>query len=318
MRLVTYCGDQGPRAGVLDPDGEAVFDVGRLLGEGSDSGVSLLEVIERWDDVAGRLAAPAGKPMPLSSLRLLAPLPRPPRNVMCVGKNYRDHSSEFARSGFDASSSRGDAAVPKRPVFFTKVPDSVIGPGDPIDPHCGLTRSLDYEAELAVIIGPGGRGITAEEAWHHVWGYTIVNDVTARDLQRDHKQWFLGKSLDTFCPMGPWAVTVSEVDATDMTVRCWVNGELRQKANTRDLIFGIPELIATLSAGITLRPGDIIATGTPAGVGIGFSPPRFLVPGDVVSMEISGLGKLTNPVEAGADVASPGQHRKETDAADQR
>jgi 2-keto-4-pentenoate hydratase/2-oxohepta-3-ene-1,7-dioic acid hydratase in catechol pathway len=303
VKLVTYRGDRGPHAGVLDPGGEAVFDIGLLLGE--DAGIGLLEVLGRWDDVAGRLAAPAGKPMPLSSLSLLAPLPCPPRNVVCVGKNYRDHSSEFARSGYDASSGQGDAAVPERPVFFTKVPDSVIGPGASIDPHRELTRSLDYEAELAVIIGRGGRGIPADKAWEHVWGYTIINDVTARDLQRDHKQWFFGKSLDTFCPMGPWAVTADEVDATDLTVRCWVNGELRQKASTQDLIFGIPELITTLSAGITLRPGDIIATGTPAGVGIGFNPPRFLVPGDVVSIEISGLGTLTNPVGAGADTGSP-------------
>jgi 2-keto-4-pentenoate hydratase/2-oxohepta-3-ene-1,7-dioic acid hydratase in catechol pathway len=305
MRLVTYRGERGPRAGVLDADGEGVFDIGRLLGADPDAGVSLLDVIERWDEAAPGLAAPAGEAMPLSSLSLLAPLPRPARNVMCVGKNYRDHSSEFARSGFDASSGRGDATVPEHPVFFTKVPESVIGPGAPIDPHRELTHSLDYEVELAVIVGRGGRGISAGQAWRHVWGYTIINDVTARDLQRDHKQWFLGKSLDTFCPMGPWAVTADEVDAADLTVQCWVNGELRQKASTRDLVFGIPELIATLSAGITLRPGDIIATGTPAGVGIGFSPPRFLVPGDVVSMEITGLGTLTNPVGAAADGTAP-------------
>jgi 2-keto-4-pentenoate hydratase/2-oxohepta-3-ene-1,7-dioic acid hydratase in catechol pathway len=305
MKLVTYLGAQGPRTGVLDPGGEAVFDIGRRLGE--DAGIGLLELLERWDDVAGRLAVPAGKPVPRSSLSLLAPFPCPPRNVMCVGKNYRDHSSEFARSGFDASSGQGDAAEPERPIFFTKVPGSVIGPGVPIDPHHELTRSLDYEAELAVIIGRGGRGIPAGRAWKHVWGYTIINDVTARDLQHDHKQWFLGKSLDTFCPMGPWAVTADEVDPTDLTVMCWVNGELRQKASTRDLIFGIPELIATLSAGITLRPGDIIATGTPAGVGIGYNPPRFLVPGDVVSIEIGGLGTLTNPVGDNPDAASPGQ-----------
>jgi 2-keto-4-pentenoate hydratase/2-oxohepta-3-ene-1,7-dioic acid hydratase in catechol pathway len=310
MKLVTYLGDEGPRTGVLDPGGEGVFDAGRLLGK--DAGIGLLDLLEHWEDAAGRLAAPAGEPLPLRSLSLLAPIPCPPRNVMCVGKNYRDHSSEFARSGFDASSAQGDAAVPDRPVFFTKAPGSVIGPGAPIDPHRKLTRSLDYEVELAVIIGRGGRGIPAGNAWEHVWGYTIINDVTARDLQRDHKQWFFGKSLDTFCPMGPWAVTADEVDATDLTVRCRVNGELRQKASTRDLIFGIPELIATLSAGITLRPGDIIATGTPAGVGIGFSPPRFLVPGDVVSMEISGLGTLTNPVgdgraEDGTDATSPSQ-----------
>ncbi len=311
MRFLTYQGGQTARAALLDAGGEVAFDVGHLLGADADTGFSLLRVVEHWDGIAGRLAAPAGRPMPVPPLSLLAPFPRPPRNVMCVGKNYRDHSGEFARSGFDASSGRGDAAVPERPVFFTKAAGSVIGPGAPIDPHRDLTRSLDYEAELAVIIGRGGRGIPAGRAWDHVWGYTIVNDVTARDLQRDHKQWFLGKSLDTFCPMGPWAVTADEVDAASLTLRCWVNGELRQKASTSDLVFGIPELIATLSAGVTLRPGDIIATGTPAGVGIGFSPPRFLAPGDVVSMEITGLGTLTNPVGTGAAEAGP--HRQATE-----
>jgi 2-keto-4-pentenoate hydratase/2-oxohepta-3-ene-1,7-dioic acid hydratase in catechol pathway len=293
MKLVTYHDGQGPRAGVLAADGEAVFDAGRLLGE--PAGVGLLDLIGRWDNVAARLAAGQTEPFPLSSVRLLAPIPEPARNVMCVGKNYRDHSAEFARSGFDADPG---ADIPARPVIFTKSPGSVIGPGDSIDPHLSLTRGLDYEAELAVIIGPGGRGIPAQRAWDHVWGYTIINDVTARDLQRDHKQWFLGKSLDTFCPMGPWAVTADEADASALSVRCWVNGELRQKASTRDLIFGIPELIETLSAGLTLRPGDIIATGTPAGVGLGFSPPRFLAPGDVVTVEIEGLGTLTNPVRS--------------------
>jgi 2-keto-4-pentenoate hydratase/2-oxohepta-3-ene-1,7-dioic acid hydratase in catechol pathway len=295
MKLVTYQGPEGPRCGVLDPGGDAVHDAGRLLGE--ETGAGLLGLIARWESVSGPLGTRREeKPAPLSSVSLLAPVPSPHRNVMCVGKNYRDHSAEFARSGFDASSGQGEPSVPARPVIFTKSPGSVIGPGAAIDPHAGLTSALDYEAELAVIIGRGGRGIPAERAWEHVWGYTIVNDVTARDLQRDHKQWFLGKSLDTFCPMGPWAVTADEVDAAGLDVTCHVNGELRQKANTRDLVFGIPELVATLSAGITLRPGDIIATGTPAGVGIGFTPPRFLSPGDVVTIAIEGLGVLSNPV----------------------
>jgi 2-keto-4-pentenoate hydratase/2-oxohepta-3-ene-1,7-dioic acid hydratase in catechol pathway len=333
MKLVTYRGDSGPRAGVLDPAAGTVTDAGTALGE--PAGVAVADLIARWGDVAAPLAAavraPAVRaaaaasggapgPVPLPDVTVLAPIPEPARNVMCVGKNYRDHSAEFARSGFDASGGgSGDTSgpggapeSPSRPVIFTKSAGSVIGPGDAIDPHTDLTSGLDYEAELAVIIGPGDsashgasgvRNIPAERAWAHVWGYTIINDVTARDLQRDHKQWFLGKSLDTFCPMGPWAVTADEVDATSLAVRCWVNGELRQEASTRDLIFGIPELIATLSAGITLHPGDIIATGTPAGVGIGFTPPRFLVPGDEVTVAIEGLGTLTNPV-GGASAAT--------------
>jgi 2-keto-4-pentenoate hydratase/2-oxohepta-3-ene-1,7-dioic acid hydratase in catechol pathway len=159
-----------------------------------------------------------------------------------------------------------------------------------------VSTSLDYEVELTVIIGKGGRGIRKSDAMRHVWGYTIINDVTARDWQRRHKQWFLGKSFDTFCPMGPIAVTADEVDVGNLEVKCWVNGELRQNANTRDLIFDVPTIIETISAGITLYPGDIIATGTPEGVGIGFDPPKFLKSGDVVAMEITGLGRLENAV----------------------
>jgi 2-keto-4-pentenoate hydratase/2-oxohepta-3-ene-1,7-dioic acid hydratase in catechol pathway len=181
-------------------------------------------------------------------------------------------------------------------VVFTKAPSTVVGPGADIDPHPGVTSELDYEAELGVIIGRGGRGISVEAAADHVWGYTIVNDVTARDLQKTHKQWFLGKSLDTFCPMGPYAVTADEVGDGPLEVVCTVNGEVRQRASTADLIFDIPTIIATISAGITLQPGDVIATGTPAGVGIGFTPPRFLRGGDVVEITITGLGTLTNRV----------------------
>jgi 2-keto-4-pentenoate hydratase/2-oxohepta-3-ene-1,7-dioic acid hydratase in catechol pathway len=160
----------------------------------------------------------------------------------------------------------------------------------------GASDQLDYEAELGVIIGKGGRDIASENALNHVFGYVIINDVTARDRQATHKQWFLGKSLDTFCPMGPWIATRDELDGTQLNVKCWINGELRQNANTRDLIFDIPTLISTISAGLTLRPGDVIATGTPAGVGIGFSPPRFLQRGDVMAIEIDGLGRLSNAV----------------------
>ena len=172
----------------------------------------------------------------------------------------------------------------------------MIAAGDASRDPAGVSDSLDYEAELGVVIGRGGRGIAKARAYDHVFGYTIINDVTARDLQGLHKQWFLGKSLDTFCPMGPWLVTADEVEPENLTVKCWVNDELRQNANTRDLIFDIPTLIETLSAGMTLRPGDVIATGTPVGVGIGFTPPKFLQRGDRVTVEIQGLGRLSNKV----------------------
>jgi 2-keto-4-pentenoate hydratase/2-oxohepta-3-ene-1,7-dioic acid hydratase in catechol pathway len=240
---------------------------------------------------------PNGKAIALSAVKLKAPIPLPLRNIMCVGKNYHEHAREFSASGFDSSSTGAADAIPTVPIIFTKVPQSVIGPDEPILYPSGVSEQLDYEAELAVIIGKGGRGIAKADALKHVWGYTILNDVTARDLQARHKQWFLAKSMDTFAPMGPWCVTADEVDLATAGIRCWVNGELRQNAKIADLIFDIPTLIATISAGITLMPGDIIATGTPAGVGIGFKPPKFLKKGDVVAMEVDGIGRLTNPVQ---------------------
>jgi 2-keto-4-pentenoate hydratase/2-oxohepta-3-ene-1,7-dioic acid hydratase in catechol pathway len=244
----------------------------------------------------GERCEPKGSPIALKSAKLKAPIPLPLRNIMCVGKNYHEHAKEFSASGFDSTSTGAADAIPTAPIIFTKVPQSVIGPDEPIRYPTGVSDQLDYEAELAVIIGKGGRGIAKADALRHVWGYTIVNDVTARDLQGRHKQWFLGKSMDTFAPMGPWAVTADEVDLATAGIRCWVNGELRQNARIADLIFDIPTLIETISAGITLLPGDIIATGTPAGVGIGFKPPKFLKKGDVVAMEVDGIGRLTNQV----------------------
>ncbi len=225
---------------------------------------------------------------------MMAPIPRPRRNIFCVGKNYHEHAQEFSRSGFDSGASDKS---PEWPIIFSKVPETVIAHGEPIVFDPAVSDTIDYEGELAVIIGVGGRGITKAHAMSHVWGYTIVNDVTARDVQRRMKQWHVGKSFDTFCPMGPWAVTADEIDLADLTLRTWINGELRQDANTRDLIFDVPTIIETLAAGITLYPGDIIATGTPAGVGIGFSPPKYLRGGDIIAIEIGGLGRLENRVD---------------------
>jgi 2-keto-4-pentenoate hydratase/2-oxohepta-3-ene-1,7-dioic acid hydratase in catechol pathway len=236
-----------------------------------------------------------GAALPLDQVRLTAPLPRARRNIFCVGKNYHAHAKEFAGSGFDSSAKSG-GDIPAHPIIFTKVPECVIGPGDTIVIPADVSTAIDYEAELAVVIGKGGKGIKAADAMQHVWGYTIVNDVTSRDWQSRHQQWDMGKSFDTFCPMGPWLVSADECDGTRTQVRCWVNGEERQNASTTDLIFDIPKLIETLSAGITLYPGDVIATGTPVGVGIGFTPPKYLKAGDVVRVEIDGIGVLENPV----------------------
>ena len=222
-----------------------------------------------------------------------APILRPRRNIFCVGKNYHEHAQEFSRSGFDSGTS---GKSPDWPIIFSKVPETVIASGETIVFDPAVSDTIDYEGELAVIIGTGGKGITKAQALAHVWGYTIINDVTARDVQSRMKQWHVGKSFDTFCPMGPWAVTADEIDLADVTLKTWVNGELRQNANTKDFIFDVSTIIETLAAGITLHPGDIIATGTPAGVGIGFAPPKYLRSGDLVSIEITGLGRLENSV----------------------
>ena len=225
---------------------------------------------------------------------LCAPVPRPPKNVFCVGKNYHEHAKEFAGSGFDASTKE---VVPEAPVVFSKPATSVIGPVEPIPSHLDPTGSVDYEGELAVVIGRAGRGIRKADALAHVFGYTIVNDVTARTLQHKHRQWILGKGIDGFCPMGPAILTADEVpDPAALRVTTHVNGEKRQDAPVSDLIFDISTLIEVISAGITLEPGDVIATGTPAGVGIGSDPPRFLKPGDTVRIEVPGIGVLENPV----------------------
>lgn len=289
MKIVRFAHEQlGVRIGAIQEDGETIT----VLPE-SYQCVS--------DCIAGPLkedAEKAGFEVDLPSVTLLAPVTSLKRNIFCVGKNYHEHAQEFSRSGYEAGASRNDG--PDRfPAIFTKPPSCIVGPNHLVDLHEDVTNSVDYEGELALVIGRGGRNIRKDEAYAHIWGYAIVNDVTARDRQKNHKQWFSGKALDTFCPMGPWVATADEVDPENLDLRTWVNGELRQSANTRDLLFNIPTLIEIISAGMTLLPGDIISTGTPSGVGIGFNPPKFLRPGDTVSISITGLGTLTNTFTAG-------------------
>jgi 2-keto-4-pentenoate hydratase/2-oxohepta-3-ene-1,7-dioic acid hydratase in catechol pathway len=286
------------RFGTLDIDGRAtvvaISDDGQQYLEASEllSGF----VGDMTDFIARQPTAPqhpgSGVWKPLAG-RLLAPIPLPRRNIFCIGKNYHDHVKELSQTGLASAPA---APLPIAPIVFTKAPSSVVGDGAPVQSFPEVTSSLDYEAELAVVIGKPGRGIRKEEAFQHVWGYTIINDISARDVQQRHGQWFLGKSMDTFCPMGPWIVGAAGIDAGNLGVRCWINDELRQDGNTRDLIFDIPTIIATISAGMTLQPGDIIATGTPAGVGFGFHPPKFLKPDDVMKIAIDGIGTLTNRV----------------------
>lgn len=252
------------------------------------------ELLEMADEGMATIDAILQKPyltqcLPLSTVKLLAPIPRPRKNIFCVGKNYAEHAKEVANLGVD---------IPLDPIIFTKPPTAVVGPGATVKNYRGVIDKIDYEAELAVIIGKTATQIDKENAYDYVFGYTALNDVSARDLQAKHHQWFLGKSPDTFCPMGPWIVSKSEMgDINNIYVRSKINGELRQNGNTGKFIFDIPTLLATITATVTLEPGDIIATGTPAGVGMGFKPPKLLKPGDVMEIEIENIGVLLNQIE---------------------
>ncbi|MDW5442630.1 fumarylacetoacetate hydrolase family protein [Polaromonas sp. SM01] len=231
-----------------------------------------------------------------ADVTFLSPISVPVRNIFAVGKNYTEHAAEFDKSGFNATS--GAAAVPAFPQIFTKATTSLAGPTDDIRFDPAHTTSVDYEGEIGVVIGAECRNVSPADALGKVFGFVAINDVTARDLQKNHAQWFLGKSLDTFCPVGPWISTSDESTIDSLKVQTWVNGELRQTGVLSDLIFNVPTLIATLSKAMTLLPGDIIATGTPVGVGIGFTPPKFLKDGDLVRVAVTGLGELNNRVRA--------------------
>ena len=286
MKLATY-EYQGKRGvGVVSDDARSVQPLGLSQAEAEKGVLTLVQQL-----AAGKPLPPGeGPAIPLADLRLVAPIPLPQRNIFCVGRNYHEHARELSASVF--KDNNANPAV--WPIVFTKVPECVVATGHPVELPGPVSEQIDYEAELAVVIGKGGRNITRDQAMGHVFGYTIVNDVTARDVQMRHQQWDLGKSFDTFCPMGPWVVTADALDGQSTRVRCWVNGELRQDASTTDLIFDIPSLIETCSRGITLLPGDIIATGTPSGVGMGMMPPVFLKAGDTVRIEIDGIGILEN------------------------
>jgi 2-keto-4-pentenoate hydratase/2-oxohepta-3-ene-1,7-dioic acid hydratase in catechol pathway len=224
----------------------------------------------------------------LEDVTLIAPIPRPSKNIFCVGKNYAEHAIELGSAD----------DIPEHIMVFTKAPTAVTGPNTTILNHLEVTNQLDYEGELAVIIGKKGKAIKREEALEYIFGYTIINDITARDLQSRHQQFFIGKSLDTSCPMGPWIVHKSIIENPNrLNIETKVNGDVRQSSNTEKFIFPIEEVIAVLSAGMTLEPGDIIATGTPAGVGKGFKPPKFLHPGDQIDITIEKIGTLTNIIE---------------------
>ncbi|OYU86347.1 MAG: hypothetical protein CFE29_29745 [Bradyrhizobiaceae bacterium PARB1] len=293
MKFVSMLSGGAARLGVM-LDGERVLDLAKAepnaafadlisLIEAGDAG---LEAARRW-----ATAAPPSAVIKLSDVTLQAPIPSPRKNVFCVGRNYIEHVEEGYRA-------RGtEVKLPEYPQFFTKPRTAVVGVGATVPLHAHVTAMLDYEVELAVVIGRGGVNIPIENALDHIFGFTIINDVTGRDVQRRHDQWFKGKGLDGTCPMGPWVVERNDIrdpQALDLSLK--VNGEVRQSSNTRHMIFPIARIISELSLGLTLEPGDVIATGTPSGVGYAMTPPRPLKAGDVMTCEIEQIGTLENRV----------------------
>ena len=305
MRYATFSlkSDPTERLGaVLSAKTDLIYDIQVLLGAPSGSlPRTLPELIREGRDAWGRLAtritkAAAGEvPAPAKYaadvVRWHAPISRPAKNIVCLGLNYSSHIEEGARA-------RGrEMKIPEHPVFFTKTPTSVNGPFDPIPWDQGVTAQVDYEVELGVVIGVGGKNIARANALDHVFGYTVINDVSARDVQQRHLQWFKGKSLDGFCPMGPVVVTADEFgDPQSKKIGTRVNGVQKQNSTTANMIFPVDVIIEALSAGMTLEPGDVIATGTPEGVGLGRTPQEFLNDGDMVETEVEGIGVLRNQV----------------------
>ncbi|WP_238705001.1 fumarylacetoacetate hydrolase family protein [Parasedimentitalea marina] len=310
MKIVTYLSGKELRAG-LRCGGDRILDIATVFGRAQDAGLvaaSMMPPTSVLDIVSGGptmsqacndvLSAVKANDLDFVGVKavdatLVAPIPRPTKNVFCVGSNYRAHVTEASRA------QEKQYKVPKLPVFFTKPPTAVVGPNQSVLMDPAVSEKMDYEVELAVIIGTPGRNINAANAINHIFGFSIANDVTARDLQRAHGgQYLKGKGLDTSCPFGPEIVTLDELaNFENLRISLSVNGELRQDGNTKDMIFSIPRLIESLSLGLTLEPGDILITGTPSGVGYAMEPPQWLQDGDVVTCEIEGIGTLTNTIQ---------------------
>jgi 2-keto-4-pentenoate hydratase/2-oxohepta-3-ene-1,7-dioic acid hydratase in catechol pathway len=300
MRFVTAIHNQEQFVGIVNEEGTHVLPLNQAVEARTgkkgfptsmldciEAGQSFIEQINELLDWVQSNSNAASYFLPIEEVTLLAPIPRPKKNIFCVGKNYAEHAIELGSAD----------DIPEHVMVFTKAPTTVTGPNTTVLNHQSVTSQLDYEGELAVIIGKKGRAIKKEEALDFVFGYTIINDVTARDLQTRHNQFFIGKSLDTTCPMGPWIVHKSRIEnPNQLDILTKVNGEVRQNSNTQNFIFPIEEVISVLSAGMTLEPGDIIATGTPAGVGKGFKPPKFLNPGDQIEITVEGIGTLVNKI----------------------
>lgn len=293
MKLVTFI-DQGRElAGVLSKDRSEVYSFEKL----QQPFQTVEEAVKGMDEVDIRALSSLcdmvkGQGIPYEKVTKCAPIPRPSQDVICLGINYIAHAEESARYKKEAFERNREY-----PVYFSKRVNLAVADGGYIESHSDMLERLDYEAELAVVIGKDAKNVKKEQAWEYVFGYTVLNDVSAREVQTRHKQWYFGKSLDGFCPMGPWIITKDEVgENPSLKITSKVNGELRQNSNTNLLIFDIPYVIEDLSRGMTLQAGTIISMGTPAGVGMGFEPPKFLKPGDVVECEIEKIGKISNTV----------------------
>jgi len=291
MRFVTFRHNGTPAAGVVADErvyplaqaGRLPSDLVTLIASGKPALRAVREALALQQ---------LGPGLPLAGVELLAPILHPPKNIICLGLNYTGHAAESARA------TGGDPELPQHPVVFTKAPTTLNGPNAPFPYDAAVSTAIDWEVELAVIIGRRGRAIPEAEALDYVFGYTVLNDITARDLQQRHRQFFLGKSLDGSCPMGPWIVTADEIpDPQALRLTSYVNGVLKQQGSTADQIFSVARTISILSRGMTLEPGDIITTGTPEGVGFARTPPEYLQPGDEVVCAIEGIGELRNRIE---------------------
>jgi 2-keto-4-pentenoate hydratase/2-oxohepta-3-ene-1,7-dioic acid hydratase in catechol pathway len=297
MHFVTYRYNEFSEGGILTADETRVLPITTI---GKLMGVKLPERLIDFipmatdtllTDIKKTMAEHTNLGINLSLVKLLAPIPKPPRNIFCLGKNYADHAKEIKNIPTLVD-------VPEHPIYFSKLPTAVTGPDTVILSHAKTTKQIDYEAELAIVIGKKGTDIPKDLAEDYIFGYTIANDITARDLQKKHSQWYKGKSLDTFCPLGPGILHKNELKLPfDLKITCRVNGEIRQQSSTGKMIFDIPTIISDLSQGMTLLPGDIILTGTPAGVGFALDPPQFLKHGDKIEAEIEKIGVLRNTIE---------------------
>lgn len=292
MKYVSFLYEKEQRFGVWLEEEEKVIDCFQYFKDKGKHISTLVDLIktDMHDEMINLLEKNDQYSISINAITLLAPIPKVNKNVLCVGKNYRDHAIEMG----------SEKDIPSDPMIFTKAPTTISNPNEVLSFSQDVSEQLDYEGELAIVIGKDGKRISREDAMEHVFGYTIVNDITARDLQKKHGQFFIGKSLNQSCPMGPAILHRSAIeDPHQLNIVTAINNEVRQNGNTSDLIFDIPELISVLSKGMTLEAGDIIATGTPSGVGKGFKPPKFLRDGDKITISIEGIGSLQNEISIG-------------------